>query len=144
MNSEIILDENIDGNSGLPSKENAASTGQRFVNYLIDVLVFYAIYAVFIMIVGVENLMNPIVSFLITWSIFVAYYTIMESSTGKTVGKMVSGTIVVMEDGSKPTTSTALLRGLSRLVPFEFLSAFSESNRMWHDSWTKSWVVKKK
>jgi len=55
---------------------------------------------------------------------------------------MVTGTVVVDENGDKPSVGSTLLRSLIRFIPFEAFTAFSSSGQMWHDSWTKTHVVK--
>jgi uncharacterized RDD family membrane protein YckC len=70
----------------------------------------------------------------------VGYYFLCEATTGRTVGKLVSGTRVVTESGGKPTTLQILQRTLSRMVPFEPFSFFGPSTG-WHDRWSKTRVV---
>lgn len=135
-----------------PSYE-PASTGQRFVNYLIDVIIFYVVIIVFSFIFGLafassiesesdlETGSSILIIYLVVFAVFFAYYTFLEGSKGKTIGKMVSKTRVVCEDGSPMTYGKAFLRTLCRMVPFEFISAFT-GTQMWHDSWTKTKVVK--
>ena len=59
--------------------------------------------------------------FLLGFSILVAYYTAMEAALGASVGKLVVGIRVVMEDGSKITWSAALVRNLLRIVDGLFI-----------------------
>ncbi len=150
-NEEIILDENMDGNANQPSELNMASTGQRFATYLIDMLAFYAIAFVFGGAAGfiiaasdggiVDSGFELIIQ-LIALIGFSLYYIIMEGATGKTLGKYVAGTMVVYANGQKPNYRSALTRTLSRIVPFEVFTAFSSSGRMWHDSWTNTFVIR--
>jgi uncharacterized RDD family membrane protein YckC len=51
---------------------------------------------------------------------------------------------VVTENGDKPSFGIVLLRTLIRFVPFEPFSILSASTKMWHDTWTKTTVVKNK
>jgi uncharacterized RDD family membrane protein YckC len=68
----------------------------------------------------------------------------MENFTnGRTIGKLLTGTTVVTDYGSKPSTGAFMLRTLSRFMPFEAFSFFS-ANGKWHDTWTDTVVVKKK
>ncbi|HEY4334693.1 MAG TPA: RDD family protein, partial [Puia sp.] len=60
---------------------------------------------------------------------------------GKTLGKLITGTRAVNEDGSFITFKTALLRSLSRMVPFEPFSAFGDPSYPWHDRWTRTYVI---
>ena len=132
-----------------------ASIGARFANYLIDVIAFY----VFIFVIGAllgampvqnerdyygeESLMgSPWADFLFTYLIYVLYYTVFEGLTkGKTLGKLITGTVAVQENGDSISWKDALLRSLCRIVPFEPFSAFARAP--WHDSWTKTMVIKK-
>lgn len=134
-----------------------ATVGQRFVNYLLDVLVFYVIIIIFGFIYGIaivaqvasvddslliEETGNAVfIQYLLSFILFVGYYTIFEgASKGRTVGKFATGTMVVKEDGSPITWTDAILRSLCRLIPFEPLSTFG--GNPWHDSITKTTVVK--
>jgi uncharacterized RDD family membrane protein YckC len=69
------------------------------------------------------------------------YYTICEKLfKGRTLGKLITGTKAVRQDGAELTFRDALLRSLTRLVPFEAFSGFN--TLCWHDSWTNTMVVK--
>lgn len=128
-----------------------ATTGQRFVNYLIDGASFY----LFIIVVGIvivlitgnptiiEDLENtvPLLDRLISLILFAIYMGLVEGlGNGKSLGKLITRTRAVNEDGSRISFSTAFLRGLCRAVPFEPLSAFG--GHPWHDQWTKTRVAK--
>lgn len=70
------------------------------------------------------------------------YYTVFESATnGRTLGKILTGTIAINQDGTPFTFKNALMRTLCRFIPFEPLSALWYMP--WHDSITKTAVVKK-
>jgi uncharacterized RDD family membrane protein YckC len=72
---------------------------------------------------------------------YLLYYTFCEKVfKGYTLGKLITGTRAIRDDGNELTFKDAILRSLSRLVPFEALSAFGYSP--WHDSWTKTTVIK--
>ncbi|MCH5714879.1 RDD family protein [Niabella hibiscisoli] len=124
-----------------------ASTGKRFINYVIDFAAFYALCYVSGILLAIlapglftsEN-QTTFVSYLVAIVLILAYYTVLEGSTGKSLGKMLTGTKVVTEEGHKITYRDAFLRALSRLVPFEALSIFLGSG-MWHDRWTQTRVV---
>lgn len=70
------------------------------------------------------------------------YYVFFESLTGRTPGKLLTGTRVVDEQGQKPSFGQILGRSLARMLPFEPLSFFGAENRGWHDSLSKTYVVK--
>lgn len=127
-----------------------ASTGQRFLNYLIDVIIFDIIIAIVkvaflyrITTLYVDyTFTNVLLRLLISYIGFVVLYFISESAfKGRTIGKFITGTKVINEDGTEPETRTYLLRSFSRIVPFEPFSALGNPCRPWHDKWTKTFVV---
>jgi uncharacterized RDD family membrane protein YckC len=82
-----------------------------------------------------------IISYIIVIINYVFYYTLCEKLfKGYTLGKLITGTRAMRQDGEALTFKDALLRSLSRLVPFEVFSGFS--TLPWHDSWTNTMVVK--
>ena len=138
-----------------------ALQGQRFVNWLIDnllmrwglsyvtgTLVGYLLAAIapdFLM-----DLVDPygsgswglyVLGYIIAIFNYLIYYTLCEKLfKGYTLGKLISGTRAIRQDGGELTFKDAFLRSASRLVPFELFSGFSTLT--WHDSWTNTMVVK--
>ena len=135
-----------------------ASNGQRFVNWLIDNLFMrfamswatgYAVgwlLATFFPEFYVEMISNQDsnmygILYLIGALNYIIYYTFCEKVFhGYTLGKLVSGTRAIRENGDELRFKDALLRSLCRLVPFEALSGFGY--RTWHDKWTNTYVIK--
>ena len=136
-----------------------ASNGQRFLNFIIDnllmnyglswltgyVIGFFLVrlspefYVKMVLTKGVEFWT---VIYLICIFNYVIYYSFCEKVfNGYTLGKLITGTKAIREDGSPLTWKNAFLRSLSRLVPFEAFSAWS-GDGMWHDSWTRTVVIK--
>jgi len=137
-----------------------ASTGQRFLNMLIDGL---------FMNYGLGYLTGSIVGYLLgtlfpdfAMSLFsdlsasgaiifgvilayfndVVYYTFCEKVfKGYTLGKLITGTRAIRTDGGELTLRNAFLRTVSRLVPFEPFSIWF-GDGLWHDRWTKTMVIK--
>lgn len=73
-----------------------------------------------------------------------AYYIPQEAAFGFTVGKLITGTRMVDEDGEKSNLIQVILRTLSRFIPFEpFSVLFIEAPRGWHDSLSGTYVVRK-
>ncbi|HMF42775.1 MAG TPA: RDD family protein [Polyangia bacterium] len=121
-----------------------ASLGLRFANFVIDGIIERVLFAV----VGVAALraMNPegwglMVGVLFALLFFVGYYVILEAAFGWTIGKLITGTRVVDDDGNKPAVLRVLGRTLARLIPFEVFS-FLFANAGWHDSLSGTRVVK--
>jgi len=70
------------------------------------------------------------------------YYSLLETFLkGKSIGKFVTQTRAVREDGSELDFRTALIRSLCRVVPFEPFSFLGDSNSGWHDNWSKTMVI---
>lgn len=136
-----------------------ATRWQRFVNFLIDNLVMrYAVsYVTELGIAALIRLFYPslldnygteqvnwaliVVSVIISYTNYLLYYTLCEKLlSGYTLGKLVTGTRAIREDGGELTLKNAVLRSLCRLVPFEAFSGFKI--RPWHDEWTDTMVIK--
>ncbi|HEX8428570.1 RDD family protein [Hymenobacter sp.] len=134
-----------------PLAMTPASKGQRFANYLIDLVTFYAL------IFGLALGLGVLVAFtgngeMVKWLdspwatlvfvlIMLSYYFVLESTTGRTMGKLITRTRVVMEDGSKLTANAVLKRTLSRIIPYDAFS-FLGSGSGRHDRIAKTRVVK--
>jgi len=71
-----------------------------------------------------------------------AYFAVSEIVWQKTPAKFITGTKVVMRDGSKAPTMNILGRTLARLIPFESLSfLFRKFPVGWHDKLSGTIVV---
>lgn len=139
------------------TKEMLASKSNRFANYIIDRILFSLILVIFIVVVGliadlvgsetiVQFLMDleyvdPILDRLITAISIIILYMIIESLTQRTVGKLITRTKVVLENGEKPSVETIIIRSLCRIIPFEPFSFLGSSSRGWHDTISKTYVV---
>ena len=130
--------------------------GTRFINFIVDrVIIFiisFAIGAVLGLIIGImwpENLsyfdhvpflhevfFGVVINFL--------YYFILETTTGQSIGKMLTVTKVLTEDGEKPDTKAIAIRSVCRMIPFEPFSFFGSTDLGWHDTISKTIVVKNK
>jgi uncharacterized RDD family membrane protein YckC len=86
----------------------------------------------------VFNLIDRIVSLFL----FAIYMGTIEAITkGRSIGKYITGTKAVNNDGSLISISTAFKRGFSRAVPFEPFSALGSPSLPWHDKWTDTYVI---
>ena len=132
--------------------EQPASVGQRFLNYVIDIIFFYIIvialtaiaaltFGEFILDEGNSTGMPALLQYVISYTIYVATYTFFETVTrGRTIGKMVTKTRAVRLDGSAISLHDALKRSLVRIIPIEAFSALG--GNPWHDSWTDTKVIR--
>ena len=136
-----------------------ASTGQRVLNFIIDSLLIrfgltyvvgmalgYLLYAIseslyMTVFYSEDEVWTYLFNYLVGAFIYTVYYTFCEKVfSGVTLGKLITGCKAISEDGQPLTFKQALLRSLSRVVPFETLSAMWGAP--WHDTWTKTTVVK--
>ncbi|MEO5947086.1 MAG: RDD family protein [Chitinophagaceae bacterium] len=136
-----------------------ATQGQRFLNFLIDnlfmrfILSYATGYAVgYLLLAIAPDFVAEIaydergwkfwlLAYILGIFNYVIYYTFCEKAfKGITLGKLLTGTRAIRNDGGELTFKDAMLRSLSRLVPFEPFSALAGTP--WHDSWTDTRVVK--
>lgn len=156
QNNEEISNSGTDLLYDMPVHLVQASGGKRFANYIIDVIVFYIFY--FLIFFG-WALINPdsvrsygesansynFIDTITTMIIFGFFMGLIEAIfKGKTLGKLITGTKAVNEDGTPITFGTALGRGFSRAVPFNALSALGTPSHPWHDKWTNTYVIDEK
>ena len=90
--------------------------GVRFANVIIDGIVASILYSILgkILVPDASNYQDPDamtaalpMSILVNVVLTFGYYVGMEASTGKTVGKYITGTQVLTEDGEKPLVGYA-------------------------------------
>ena len=133
-----------------------ASSGKRFLNYLIDVLFFYLLFFVFgIMIAlispgSVDRLADESSGFglidrVVTLIVYAIYMSLVETIfKGKSLGKLITQTRALNLDGTRISPKTAFARGFSRAVPFCVFSALGTPCDPWQDRWTDTMVVDEK
>ena len=133
-----------------------ASQGKRFVNFLVDNAVLYGINFVVGIAAGTafaaykndEFTQEELAAFQFTCFflgliVTAVYYTVLEVISGRTLGKLLTGTKVVATNGSPASVGQILGRSLCRFIPFEAFSFFGGAGRPvgWHDSISKTRVV---
>jgi uncharacterized RDD family membrane protein YckC len=122
-----------------------ASKGKRLGNFLIDNVVMSVASgiagAVLALGGSAEFLLNPLLSYGFGLLVHCGYYLVTEGTSGRTVGKLLTGTKVVTEDGGRPAFGAILLRSLIRLIPFEPFSFLGPQLTGWHDRWSNTRVV---
>jgi uncharacterized RDD family membrane protein YckC len=129
------------------------SLGVRFGYFLIDIVFLYIIQIIVGVIIGVilgvtgnldmleEGTAFRIFLNLSGYLIYFLYYSISEGFGGTSLGKLICGYTVINDQAEKMSFGKAMLRTICRLIPFEAPSCFSE--RGWHDTLSKTYVVKK-
>jgi uncharacterized RDD family membrane protein YckC len=123
-----------------------ASGGKRFANSLIDMIFFY--FLVFIVSLALafagglsEADLDGIGFNLLFLVFYLLYFTLFELYTGKTIGKFITKTHVVTEEGEKLDFKTAFVRSLCRIIPFDAFSYLGGKAVGWHDTISKTRVI---
>lgn len=140
--------------------DNKAERFLRFLNFIIDLICGYIItfacwlIGIFIytlvtdssyayQLQQLENL-NSTLDRLVTVCIYTSSMVLIEFLTkGRSLGKLITGTKVVMIDGSKPTFMDFVKRNYCRAIPFEIFSFFGVEATGWHDTISDTRVVKR-
>lgn len=131
-----------------------ASQGTRFGNYLLDrifilIISFFLgfIFTLLLTIIspnsaGYFEQMGKLEEFVWGFIIGMFYYSFFEALTGRSIAKFITGTKVVDENGNTPTFDAILLRSLCRYIPFNAFSFLGSDAVGWHDSFSKTRVIK--
>lgn len=100
-----------------------ASKGARFANYLIDLVAFYIVFFVVLMIImlispayreWIAN-SNDLTQRLLGIISYILFSFLVEAFTGgRSLGKLITGTRVIMTDGQKPSVGNYFLRNIIR------------------------------
>ena len=127
----------------IKTENKNVSAFTRFINYIIDLIVWliitYIILIIVFLIVGESNLL-PIINILVIPLTYIGYYYFMENKFGRTVGKFLTKTKVVNLKGEKPTKNEILMRSIYRLIPFDNISYLFLPDGL-HDRFSNTKVV---
>ena len=126
-----------------------ASTGQRFLNFLINAIIFSFCHGFFsgvIALAGTQLLLPETslfyqltVEFISFFFYYILYFLSELVFKGRTIGKFITGTKAVNEDSTEVGPKAILIRSLVRMIPFEPFSALNR--RPWHDKWSQTYVI---
>jgi len=146
----------MNNSSYVLEKKVMASDGDRFINCILDFFfVFVTIFIFSFVVVIAGNIFNLDVfsiwekiiiedTYLVLFGFLLFNYLVFEWLFGRSFGKLITGTIVVNENGLKPGFKSILIRTFCRLIPFDGLSFLGKSGKIWHDSLSKTYVVNRK
>ena len=120
-----------------------ASTGQRLRTMFLDTFFYFILFFVFGLVMGLVGLGDLIEGNLLGAIIFLIYYIPQEAFSGRTLGKLITGTKAISEDGTELTFGQVLGRTLCRFIPFEAFSFLGGNGRPrgWHDKIPKTKVI---
>lgn len=124
----------------------SATAGLRFANFIVDqimvIIIAIAFGVVMAFLSSEVKQKESAGETLITYGLIFAYYVVMEVFFGRTIGKFVTGTKVVDLSDEKPSFGKVCVRSLCRFIPFEAFSFLGQSASGWHDSISKTRVVR--
>ena len=124
---------------------------KRFGHYILDAIILGVInFLVDQVWLNVLNTQDPftlsenrvfltIIPSLDNMVILVLYYFLCENYLQRTIGKYATNCVVIDRYAEKPKPDALFGRSAARLVPFEAFSCLSD--RGWHDTWSKTYVV---
>ncbi len=117
------------------------SSSRRLLNFLIDLTIWgFALMLINLFIDLTEINNSRIFNYSLLSVTFLIYYFGMELVFQKTIGKFVTKTKVVNEDGKKPTLSQIVIRTICRLIPFDQFS-YLVVRKGFHDYLSNTVVV---
>jgi len=125
-----------------------AGRWRRFLGYLVDSVVLWVLNVVGIIVLMAmagsfeESAVSTVQQLVLSLSLTVCYYLVMEGIFARTLGKFACGTRVVGSDGGQPSFGQVLGRTFSRFIPFECFAIFGEQRLMLHDSLAQTRVVR--
>lgn len=140
-------------------EDHKASKWQRLANYLIDLAAIYILIMVFFAILGIffaiftevdvdefANKLGNVNSFIDRIIGLLIYgflmFLVEFFSKGRSLGKFITGTMVIKTDATALKIQDYFYRNISRAIPFDQLSFLG--NNGWHDTICDTRVVKKK
>lgn len=123
---------------------------KRLINLIVDLSIvlvvnwylFYFLVENISALAGFDSLLYMV---LLAVFILFVYYTLMEGLTGRSIGKFLTGTkLMLSRDYSRPGFINCVNRSLARLIPIEVFSFLSSRPIGWHDKLGNSIVTDSK
>lgn len=120
---------------------NTVSSGIRFLNFLIDLLV--CLFIIFVLAYSLNVLVNKHMLFgsFIVIATYILYYVILEMRFQRTLGKMLTKTKVVTINEEVPSSTDIIIRSVVRVIPFDHFTFLLMRNGL-HDRLSNTKVVK--
>ena len=136
VNIEKVKNDKID--------YNIANSLSRFINYVIDIIAWYILAFIFTVILAFilppRTFDSGFLVIIIVLGTFLTYFGVMEIKFQKTIGKFITKTKVIREDGENPEVSDILTRTFCRLIPLEQFSFLFFKIGL-HDNLSKTKVI---
>jgi len=124
-----------------------APTGIRRANFILDRIGIYIFTFLVVFLIESSSMLSEYgqlsdLGVVVMILIVPAYYIVPEYLFGKSPAKFLTRTKVVTQNGEKPTFLNIVGRTLCRFIPFEAFSFLGSRPVGWHDSISKTRVVR--
>jgi uncharacterized RDD family membrane protein YckC len=132
----------------VPRHGELAGKWRRFLTFVIDTIIhslcLMVLVVLFLLAFGDKGLamLEGTPDLVLSLTFYLAYYLFFEGLWARTPAKFILGTVVTMEDGSRPSWGQIFKRTASRFIPFEPFSFLGESAIGWHDSISRTRVIR--
>lgn len=111
----------------------------RLLNFIIDSTAYFLLLVGSTFVFGAEVLQNQRYVLIL---VYFLYYFVCEALFQQTFGKKITGTKVVdYHHHNKPSLVQILIRTVSRIIPFYFISYFMSGKGL-HDHFSKTILIK--
>ncbi|MBI5474379.1 MAG: RDD family protein [Ignavibacteriae bacterium] len=127
-----------------------AGRGKRIANFIVDMIAFFVVWILISLTLAVLDFdysyvdetgqQIPIASLILLIPTYWGYFLFTEYKFQKTLGKIITKTILVSDTGGKPSFKQILIRTLCRSIPFEYFSYFGTVEGT-HDRLSKTRVI---
>ena len=127
-------------------ESSIVSSGTRLIHSIVDFFGFFIL--AFILSSILQLFYSPsdeqtikLVGYGLLFVSFLLYFVFMEYKFQKTIGKFITKTKVVMNDGRRPELKEIFIRAICRLIPFDNFSYLFMKNGF-HDRLSNTTVIK--
>jgi hypothetical protein len=113
----------------------------RLINFIVDTIIWLIIAAILTYPLNAHDGNQMLLGYVILLLSYIGYYTLMETKYQKTIGKFITKTTVVTNDGAKPEVGDIVRRTFCRLIPFDRVS-FLYTQNGFHDRLSDTTIIK--
>jgi len=113
----------------------------RLINFIVDTIIWLIIAAILTYPLNAHDGNQMLLGYVILLLSYIGYYTLMETKYQKTIGKFITKTTVVTNDGAKPEVGDIVRRTFCRLIPFDRVSFLFTQNGF-HDRLSDTTIIK--
>lgn len=139
-----VISETVEEKKSISELALKVGHGKRLANFFVDKIASLIIAVVIVLSIMPTSYFerdNPIMDYVLEAAALLAYYLLIEVPSARSLGKLITKTIVVDGDGNKASTSQLITRSFCRIVPFEHFSFLGNDASGWHDKWSNTHLI---